>query len=60
MASDLHVDPTCVYQWVRGDFRPRPDKAAAIIVLLKPIGRLRLEDIYEQRNACSYADQNAD
>ena len=60
MASDLHVDQTCVYQWVRGDFMPRPERAAAIIALLRPLGRLRMEEIYEQRHARSYADQNAD
>ena len=71
MARDLEVDPTSIYQWVRGYTSPRPERAVAIIALLLPLGRLRLEDIYQQRYArslrskarnarhTSHADQNA-
>jgi hypothetical protein len=49
LARDLDVDPTAIYQWVRGSVSPRPDKAMLIVVLLKPVGRLRLDDIYKHR-----------
>lgn len=49
LARDLEVDPTAIYQWVRGSVSPRPDKAMLIVVLLQPVGRLRLEDIYKHR-----------
>jgi len=49
LARDLEVDPTAIYQWVRGSVSPRPDKAMLIVVLLQPVGRLRLEDIYQHR-----------
>ena len=49
LARDLEVDPTAIYQWVRGSVSPRPDKAMLIVVLLKPVGRLRLDDIYKHR-----------
>lgn len=49
LAHDLEVDPTAIYQWVRGSVSPRPDKAMLIVVLLQPVGRLRLEDIYRHR-----------
>jgi DNA-binding XRE family transcriptional regulator len=59
MARELQVDPTAIYQWIRGKVSPRPDKARAIIQLLMPLGRLRLEDIYDQRYARSFdADQH--
>jgi DNA-binding XRE family transcriptional regulator len=49
LARDLEVNPTAVYQWVRGSVSPRPDKAIIIIALVRPLGRLRLEDVYDQR-----------
>jgi hypothetical protein len=49
LAHDLEVDPAAIYQWVRGSVSPRPDKAMLIVVLLQPVGRLRLEDIYSHR-----------
>src|SRR5258708_6552487 len=49
MSKDLQVDPSVIYQWIRGAVRPRPDKAFAIIMLVRPLGRLRLEEIYDQR-----------
>ncbi len=49
LAHDLQVDPTAIYQWVRGSVSPRPDKAMTIIILFQPLGRLRLEDIYRHR-----------
>jgi DNA-binding XRE family transcriptional regulator len=49
LAKDLEVDPTAIYQWVRGSVSPRPDKAMLIVVLLKQVGRLRLDDIYQHR-----------
>ena|ERR1700687_5666453 len=49
LARDLEVDPTAIYQWIRGSVSPRPDKAMTIVVLLQPVGRLRLEDIYQHR-----------
>jgi DNA-binding transcriptional regulator YdaS (Cro superfamily) len=60
MARDLGVDPGSVYQWVRGCTSPRPDKAVAIIALVRSLGRLRLAEIYEQRRGRTYADQNTD
>lgn len=46
LARDLEVDPTAIYQWIRGSVSPRPDKAMTIVVL---VGRLKLEDIYQHR-----------
>lgn len=46
LARDLNVDPTAIYQWVRGSTGPRPDKAMTIVVL---VGRLKLEDVYQHR-----------
>jgi DNA-binding XRE family transcriptional regulator len=51
LARDLQVDPTAIYQWVRGSVSPRPDRAMTIIILLQPLGRLKLEDIYRHRFA---------
>ena len=45
LARDLEVDTAAIYQWIRGSSSPRPEKAMTIVVL---VGRLRLEDIYEQ------------
>ena len=59
LARDLQVDPTAIYQWVRGNVSPRPDKAITIIELVRPLGRLRLEDIYKQREFHFYADHDA-
>jgi len=57
MSRDLQVDPSVIYQWVRGAVSPRPQKAMLIIVLVKPLGRLRLEEIYAQREVHARADQ---
>ena len=57
LARDLQVDPTAIYQWVRGSVSPRPDKAMTIVVLLQPVGRLRLEDVYHHRLAVQAAAQ---
>lgn len=59
MARDLEVTPTAIYQWVRGTVSPRPDKAITIIALVRPLGRLRLEDIYQQRLVHTHADQDS-
>jgi transposase-like protein len=49
LARDLEVEQTAIYQWIRGSTSPRPEKAMTIILLLRPVGRLRLEDIYHHR-----------
>lgn len=51
MARDLEIDPTAIYQWIRGSVSPRPAKAILVIALVRPFGVLRLEEIYAQRNA---------
>ena len=60
LARDLQIDPTAIYQWIRGNVSPRPDKAIIIIALVRPLGRLRLEDIYQQRRVYLHANQNPD
>ncbi len=49
LSRDLQVDSTCVYQWIRGYVSPRPPKALLIIELVRPLGNLRLREIYAQR-----------
>lgn len=60
MARALEVDPTAIYQWVRGSVSPRPSKAILVISLVRPLGRLRLEEIYAQRALYAHADHDAD
>ena len=59
MARDLEIDPTAIYQWVRGSVSPRPDKAMLIIQLVSPLGRLRLVEIYAQRRI-PWADSSSE
>jgi predicted transcriptional regulator len=46
LASDLQVDRTSVYQWIRGSIAPRPEKAMSIVMI---VGDLKLRDIYQHR-----------
>lgn len=59
LADDLQVDPTAIYQWIRGSVSPRPDKALVIVKLLAR--RLRLEEIYQHRlTVQAHARQESD
>src|SRR5450759_2859486 len=51
LAHELQIEPGAVYQWIRGSVSPRPDKAMALVILLLPIGRLSLQDVYRHRLA---------
>jgi hypothetical protein len=49
LAVDLNVDSKAIYQWLQGIASPRPEKAMRMIVLVRSVGRLELEDIYQHR-----------
>lgn len=47
LSTDLDVDPTTVYGWLRGEFSPTPANAIAIAAIARRAGsKLTLEDIY--------------
>jgi hypothetical protein len=49
LAGHLDIDPTAVYQWIRGCTSPRPETAIVILMLLKDERQLKLKDVYEHR-----------
>ena len=49
LARDMDITQFAIYQWVRGLTTPRPANAVIIIVLLRQVGDLTLEDIYQHR-----------
>jgi hypothetical protein len=46
LARAVEVDITAVYQWVHGSVTPRPLTALAVVLVLRRIGPITLEDVY--------------
>jgi hypothetical protein len=49
LARDLQIEQTAIYQWVWGETSPRHEKVLLILSLLKPVGKIKIEDIYQHR-----------
>lgn len=47
IATELHIDPTAIYHWIRAVTRPKPELAAIIQRIAGQHGtKLTLDDIY--------------
>lgn len=50
LARDLNVEPSAIYQWIRGYTAPRPQTIVTIVLLSRENRtRLTITDIYAQR-----------
>ena len=46
LARAVEVDTHAVYQWIHGSVTPRPRTAIAVVLVLRQIGPITLEDVY--------------
>jgi DNA-binding XRE family transcriptional regulator len=46
LAGELRIADTAIYNWIRGRVMPSPERAMLVVAILRPAGRLQLEDVY--------------
>jgi len=46
LAGELRVGDRAIYNWILGRVMPSPENAMLIVAILRPAGRLQLEDVY--------------